>query len=586
MFSDIGGQITEQQGSVIIDSIFPNITTTGSFTAPSIPSPQIAVNISVQAFDIHLDTGILRYRNATYEDWIVIQMKKTNVGGFISNFTGLIPIQETDIVYWEAIINDSAGNMVVVNDNGQPYTYVTPSLRIEEQLEPPLQLDLSEIDGYTVSFIIPEDANFIDYAVLEYRFNDGEGWHVINMTKVGENIFEYSFDIFPGNATILEYRSVATDIYGNDYTSDDVSVNLIPPLPEWNIPQDQQVIVVLISLMAGLFSGLIYAAIIKRKRPISLNIELVGERKRPKGTYKNINGAIAISGVATASLVTLAIVALQMYTFPEGAMLALAGSFLAAVVLWMLLAARSIMKTMDLNKKKLVGRYLLYFIGISIFAALLAMIFIGNMVPWWRIRLNQSAYNFGGFLVPRMLTTLTSTFFSSIILLTRSISKDVSKVQRELEEAEKLNMNPGWLVQKREKEMSSLMNSVGFKGLIFVTIIGVTIIFASDLSKYAGQGLLILVPFIIGCVGMLIAGAIVQKTRKDKKALIVLDKIISCPECKNETTLSGNFCETCGFKIVYKVRQEEAVPCSQCGTLASKNASLCSYCGMKLVKNT
>ena len=49
-------------------------------------------------------------------------------------------------------------------------------------------------------------------------------------------------------------------------------------------------------------------------------------------------------------------------------------------------------------------------------------------------------------------------------------------------------------MEHREDALSRIQGSVGMKAIVFIAIIGVTIILASDLSIYVGQGLLIIVP--------------------------------------------------------------------------------------------
>jgi RNA polymerase subunit RPABC4/transcription elongation factor Spt4 len=248
----------------------------------------------------------------------------------------------------------------------------------------------------------------------------------------------------------------------------------------------------------------------------------------------------------------------------------------------MLFAAWGITRSFERKKEKLSGSFMLYVIGFSIFATLLAVTFIGNEVAWWRIRVNEQAYNIGDIAIPRMLATLMSTFFSSIIVLNMSISKGVKRARKELADAEKLNMNPGWLLKKRDGEISSLMSSIGFKGLIFVTIIGITIIFASDLSTYAPQGLIIILPFIVGAVITLALGAIMQRWMLRKKDEVIFDNLMPCPECHGTIAVGSSYCENCGKALISGTRSRIARACNRCQGLNPEDTKRCRFCGESL----
>ncbi|MHA1273843.1 MAG: hypothetical protein ACTSQS_10455 [Promethearchaeota archaeon] len=64
------------------------------------------------------------------------------------------------------------------------------------------------------------------------------------------------------------------------------------------------------------------------------------------------------------------------------------------------------------------------------------------------MRISQSSYNIGGLILPRALVTVTTTFFSSIFLLTWSTFKEVSNRVDELQKAEAANENPLLIMER------------------------------------------------------------------------------------------------------------------------------------------
>jgi hypothetical protein len=167
-------------------------------------------------------------------------------------------------------------------------------------------------------------------------------------------------------------------------------------------------------------------------------------------------------------------------------------------------------------------------------------------------------------------------------LLTWSTSKEVSKKTKELLEAEEENENPLNIMEKREKAISSIIGNVGKKGIIFIAIIGVTIIFASDLSIYATQGILFIIPFVIGAFITLIITNFLQKKQITETKRIVLDNLTICPYCKEKTSLGGTYCENCGEKLVHGQRYNDGIICQNCSKVNSMGMKHCKYCGKKL----
>ena len=90
------------------------------------------------------------------------------------------------------------------------------------------------------------------------------------------------------------------------------------------------------------------------------------------------------------------------------------------------------------------------------------------------------------------------------------------------------NENPLTILERREDAISTITRKVGTKGMLFIGIIGMTIIFASDLSIYATQGILIIIPFIIGAIVTQLVYSFLQREKEEITAISTLSQIVFC----------------------------------------------------------
>ncbi|MBD3339356.1 MAG: hypothetical protein GF353_09620 [Candidatus Lokiarchaeota archaeon] len=290
--------------------------------------------------------------------------------------------------------------------------------------------------------------------------------------------------------------------------------------------------------------------------------------------------AITFVGIIAFTVLALIFFFLQA---TEVAMVFFGGAFLVSIFLWVFLSAKQVEKFLRSGETEVARKDKLILIGVSlsIFIFILAIFLTGETIAWWRVRVNQQSYDISGFIIPRALTTVATTFFSSILLLTWSTLRQVSNQAEELQKAEVKNENPLTIIERREKAISTTVNNIGKKGFIFIALIGVTIIFASDLNVYATQGILIIVPFAIAALITLIIVSIYQKKKKSPVQM-VLDNLMKCPKCGVKTALGGNFCEKCGEKLVLGKRFSDGIECDECGEVNEENSKHCRYCNATL----
>lgn len=493
-------------------------------------------------------------------------------------------------------------------------TLQRPTILLIEGQEPPSIIDLGEQKNFTINFNVPEYNQYVDYVYIEYSFDDGLGVKKANLTH-SSPVYKHIFTNFSTKATLLNYTVKGVDVYGNEFFfGKNRTIALIPALPSWEMTTELQSMTIIISLIVGAMCGLSYSVIMRKKKTKDRMPEAFGlyqsqvsgtmnetksedvkqiQKKGESSDSKelsllggNFKKAISLF-LALLGLIACIIGAFTMLLLlnsPEFTMLFFAGAMLTAIMLWVLLSAHSVEKAFRAQSQTSLfkDQLLLSILAAVIYMMILGIFFTGNLIPWWRVRLNQTSYNFGPITIPRALTTLSTTFFSSIFLLTWSTFKEISKRVKELKEAESFNENPLNIIERREDAISSTINNVGKKGILFVVIIAVTIIFASDLSVYAPQGVSMLLPFVIGAIGVLLVISFLKRDDTISNKKVVLDNIINCSHCGKETPLGGNFCEHCGEKLLAGKRFSDGVGCPSCSWINTSGSSHCRYCGAKI----
>jgi ribosomal protein L40E len=424
--------------------------------------------------------------------------------------------------------------------------------------------------------------------------DDGKGLQVVNMTGVSSTLYTYTFTNFASNVTVLNYTVVGVDIFGNQLPlGKDRSIVIFPAMPAWDMSGAEEVVVIVIALIVGVVCGAIYSSMVRGKptlRQLTLAEkkrldEIENQRQGNAPPFWAARGLTAtITMVVIGGLLTLAILAVITFNYATLSMWFFAGLFLATTFLWVLVTDAVVVKTLRSGQVKIGGGAMVLVLGVgfSIFITLLAILFVGNTVTWWQVRVNQAAYNIMGITIPKMLTSLASAFFTSIIVLSWTVGKDVTRKASELHEQELNHANPGLLLEHREDALSQIQGAVGMKAVIFIAVIGVTVIFASDLSIYTTQGLFIIVPFVLGTFLIIALHAFWQKIKPQEAGDVLFDHVTTCPACGAETAVGGLYCEHCGAKVIAGTRVIEGRECLQCGFLNPSNGMHCRYCGSPL----
>ncbi|MHA1734350.1 MAG: zinc ribbon domain-containing protein [Promethearchaeota archaeon] len=607
--TDRAGNSVERWGVVFVDNSVPKLGSHANFTSPAFPLPQDPTTVTIPVVEEYPGNGVLYFRTGD-EGWEGVPMDVHVEGSGEYNYTATIPADDQvpagELVYWKVVVTDLAGNTLVVDNNGSYFSFKQPSIRFELQTDVPGILDLSAQAKLEVILSVPEDAEYLSRVYVEYSFDDGGGTRVVNLTSASGLTYNFTLTLadIPRNATELNFTIVGVDIFGNLVTMDQVTVELVPALPSWEVTSQQRLFMLVVSLLVGVACGAIYSAFTSRKsgahlvsRRLLESGELARDRHAVAGTGAEMGAGgekrplkatmllATLVGIAATSV--LAVLWFARGTDPELTILLFGGVFLLSTFLWVLLSDSSVETTLRSQTGNVKGRHGLFLLlaGFLIYASMLMIFVTGNTIAWWRVRLNEQAYSLGGFQVSKTLVSATTMFLSSILLLTWSTTRNVKTTARELAESVERNENPLAVAERRENAIKKIMRSVGNKGIVFVTLIAATIIFASDLSAYASQGLFIIVPFVAGAVGTLLLVSWRQRSGKDVKGVeeaVVFDLLTECPQCHAATPLGGTYCEACGARLVGETRASPGVYCTQCGKLNTSGMKHCRYCGAEL----
>lgn len=594
--TDEAGNTVTRSGEVIIDTTVPTLYgAIGQNPSPSHPTTPTTITVNIQ--EINPGTATLSYQ-LNGGQWNDIIMASTNVGG-ITTYTTTIPtVLDASRITWKISVEDLAGNLLILDNNGSFYEYIEPSIRLEEQVEPPSTLDLNIIKEYDLIFLVPEDAEFVDHLYLVFWYGTTSGpqtgstdslklntVYTENFTRTSAGVYNFSFTNIPDDAVVLSYQVYAVDIFGNTVEFGKTrTIALVPALPSWDMVPSTRIIVVVVSFLIGIISGLVYSGILRgrksggRKMPAGLDEDGV---KNSTSVPKVKKLPLVIGALTFLTCVVFAELSLFVWTYPEVAMLLLGGAMLSNLFVWVMFTDYEVTRAFREDHDHIRASLVLV-IGITIFVTLALIFVVGNQVAWWRVRVNQQAYSLGGYLIPRTIVTLAGTFFSSVVLLTRVVSREVKRTVANLKDAELHNENPGRIVRQRQEAVNRIMRGVGTKGILFLGIIGFSIIFASDLNQYSTQGALIILPFVLGALIVLVLTGIRGKGDETPLSLVLHDRLVACPHCGTQTALGGSYCEHCGGALITGVRYMRSIACPSCKKPNPEGTKHCRYCAAEI----
>ncbi|MBD3196760.1 MAG: hypothetical protein GF317_17010, partial [Candidatus Lokiarchaeota archaeon] len=206
---DRAGYKFSKFGTLTIDNTNPSLIVSSNFTTPKNPYPEDDVSVEIQISEENPDTGILYYR-VPGESWTTVEMSFDNSTIPTINFTSLIPSQTSAAtVYWKVLINDTCGNSIEIDNDGQLYTYgrgVFEYFKQSGALAPTL------FDTWNWSYTFTSGLDHIDDVWVRMLY-DGSIDTNISLTPSGDENNYYKIKV---NYTTLYSNATYTFMFRSD----------------------------------------------------------------------------------------------------------------------------------------------------------------------------------------------------------------------------------------------------------------------------------------------------------------------------------------------------------------------------------
>jgi hypothetical protein len=536
------------------------------------------------------------------------------------NYYGLIPnAPKLEFFTYNIVYTDVYNRSVVVYQN----THFRPFISIAKLEIPTVNMEFTSTDriNFTVDFSSDYVAYILDVKVV-YRLNGGEWVNHSFILKENTGSFQVSIGPFP-NAQKIEFYLVYEDMAG-EHVIEGTTMEfiIIPAMPEIQLTAQQSLIIVIIAAIVGLIVGVGYGLLLRSqlRDPIMTYSDAfrasksLGENERPPNPdslgSRDLTSAkkrtsqstpfgilttpllqyqpppIKKSGVYTLMAVLLAIGAGIYYFFMLGkyenaAALAALGSIFITFFFELLLEIASESAIRD--RAKLANARiasLLFLVGT--FCAIVLVFWIGSKITWFNYYMFEDHLSLGGYPIPTIWLSVAATYFTSMLLVVFTTQSSIKNYYPALNTRVQEGAGLYDVFLFREHQIITTKQQLMYKTLGFIAFVVISIIIATNLSHYMNLGLILLLPFLLGClIGMIVSG----KSRRKQSRLSKIQMKTHCGKCGTET-LHGSYCNNCGQPLVLGVIElEHFVDCPLCASLNPKESLFCRICGTSLPKS-
>ncbi|MEX2682219.1 MAG: hypothetical protein Q6373_011500 [Candidatus Sigynarchaeota archaeon] len=508
-----------------------------------------------------------------------------------------------------AIMTDTAGNSMkkwgtCTVDNSLPHVHlVMPRL---DQMRPSRPQTVALANG----------TGIVDYTVEIYYQYDVSGYKTFNMTFNG-TCFVYIIPAFPDHE--ISFYFVVTDHAGNVVIIDSVDGNpllytYIPAFPSFSIEYPWNVIVVLISLSFGLMLGVIQT---QGKRSTTSRVQArfihmletygkVESSSVQASSSKQFKKALAAARKQRASMAEakgLGRGRLMYNVMTIGTLACILAGILATYVLGngglalvvsavgLLLASLAFMERVNIDASDSIyidkrPKNLLAGVHVAlIIVVLVVFILAAPLVEWFNYYVVKQTFTIGPISIPRLYLSLVTPVITSVALILFTSYHDLKNVLKRLELARVSGESWKVIWQQKEETVSKLASNVALKIFIFLVTVSFAVISTTQIGRYAEQGMLILLPFVIGWLGVFLLGTAIvssKSTVKDALRSWIIEKTKTCPQCKATNLFESQHCTACGATFAGTTSIiERTIECKQCKERSPEGSVYCRGCGLK-----
>ena len=523
-------------------------------------------------------------------------------------FENTIPVSTTNDVLFYFNATDKAGNSAYlpVAGAGSPWSYFKPMPFViissseglaDRRLDGIVTIEVQGLPSFQLKhvFFAYEFDNETTFTSIELTF-DNNSLDYVGHLKGSQQYASLSYQIY-----IVRNGSTINEIAGNPGMITQVA---IPLFPEFNIVYPWNVIIAVISSIFGIVLG---------------GVQAHGKRttkKKIQARFVNMLQTHTSSGYiaeklpernendSKASTKQLVRGRLMYDMMSFGTFLTIGGGLLAALVLrnggvgmlisalGLLLSSLALVERVDIDAsdanylEKERTAFLTFLHLILIIVVLVIFMISAPLVSWFNYYVIQQPYTIGPVTIPRLYISLVTPVITSMALIVITSYSDLKNVLIKIGKMQAKGSSWKAIWQQKEDAVARLATDVAFKVFIFLVTIAFAVISTTQLGRYAEQGMLILVPFIITWLAIFLISSI-KLPGKDmvKEALDkwLIEPSKECPNCGESNLFESMHCTACGQSFAGESRiVEETVECSKCKEKSPAASKYCRGCGVEL----
>ncbi|MFX0070891.1 MAG: zinc ribbon domain-containing protein, partial [Candidatus Hermodarchaeota archaeon] len=613
---DYAGNIYSDYGWFYADYTAPKITE--YFTDFNIaPIPRYDLTVTVNITENTNQSSTYLYYKKDGGSWQTVLMNPIGYGYHAGTIPG---DSSTNHVQYYIKSIDAAGNEAILDNDGNYYTYGIPHFDWDSDGLFKESKSYSSSQDYEITVEINSNLEYVDEVIFRYSYDGGDEWEDLELEQNSPE-FTGKLDDIPGDLRELQYKVIVVDIYGNEYQLTDTrEVEFYPEVPSVTLSEGDIAIIIVVSAIVGLVVAIGYIKlkstshemiykqiflkdykkkvekseksvkkeptknVLEKSRidPDNSQIELLEEDKTATPFTKVYLSILC----GTMALFVIALI-ISIFT-PQVGMLLLSASLLMAVFGYMILMSRDISINIYLERIYLRNVALEIFQIFFMFINIVALLFVGNTIDWFRYYLIESTYDIGAASIPRLYISTFAVFFTSLVLVGITTYIQLRKTVKNLQKQRSQGASSNLLLYLKDQNSSRLITRLGYKTVVFlVTVLLAVITTTNLLTEDTGRALLIvIIPFVVAsCVTLLIHRYYEIKSKERKKDEIQLpfsDSKKFCGKCGKEMYLSNKYCGSCGAQQVFEDMFGTYITrCTECNALINDKAKYCTECGKK-----
>ncbi|TFG07738.1 MAG: hypothetical protein EU539_04180 [Promethearchaeota archaeon] len=615
---DYAGNRIQERGWFYADYNAPSmIEHFTNLNLPPIPRNDLIITVNISE---STNCSTYLYYKKDVASWQSVLMSNIGNGYHIGTIPG---DSSTNQVQYYIKSIDLAGNEDLFDNNGDYYSYGMPDFDWDSEGLFKESKSYSSSQDYEITIEIESDLEYVDEVIFQYSYDGGDEWEELELEQNSPE-FTGDLDDIPGDLRELQYKIIVIDIYGNEHELTDTrEVEFYPDVPSVIINEGIITIILIVSAIIGFFVAVGYIKLKTTSHELiykqmflkdyKKKLEMSKEKDKKK-SIKNVLEKFKFAssepeldsfrdaktttpftkvylGMLCGTVSVFSIALLISVFVAQVGMLLLAASLLMAVFGYMVLMSRDISMNIYLERIHLKNIALEIFQIFFMFINIVAILFVGYTIDWFRYYLLETTFNLGDTAIPTLYISTFVVFFTSLVLVGITTYIQLKKTVKNLQKQRSQGSSPNLLLYLKDQNSSRLITRLGYKTIVFLATVLVAFVTTTNLlTEETAQALLIvIIPFVIASfITLLIHRYHEIRTKEKKKDEIQLpfsDAKKYCGNCGEEMYLSNRYCGTCGAQQVFEDKFGTYTSrCSECNALINDKAKYCTECGKKIRK--